>query len=94
LWGAFTKAIEANPVETNPNRMAVAISVLGNAVRDMIVSVTQTRLLLENVMPRTPSDQPSNSDLFYRARRWIAVAIVRLVAVSLRIGSKPVKRLK
>jgi hypothetical protein len=56
--------------------MAVAISVLGNAVRDMIVSVTQTRLLLENVMPRTPSDQPNNSDLFYRAGRWIAVAIV------------------
>jgi len=26
----------------------------------------------------TPSDQPSNSDLSYRAGRWIAVAIVRL----------------
>jgi hypothetical protein len=47
LWGAFTKAIEANPVETNPNRTAVTISVLGNAVRDMIVSETQIRLLPE-----------------------------------------------
>jgi hypothetical protein len=55
LWGAFTKAIEANPVETSPNRTAVAISVLGKAVRDMIVSVTQIRLL-ENVMRITPSD--------------------------------------
>jgi len=56
LWGAFTKAIEANPVETNPNRTAAAITVLGNAVRDMIVSVTQIRLLLENVMRIAPSD--------------------------------------
>src|SRR6266481_4370813 len=108
LWGAFTKAIEANPVETNPNRMAVAISVFGNAVRDMIVSVTQIRLLLENVIRITPSDQPSNSDLSYRAGRWITVAVVRLVGpsanwrlvkrtcgtVSLRIGNKPARRLK
>src|ERR1700687_4480440 len=79
LWGAFTKAIETNPVETNPNRTAVAISVLGKAVRDMIVSVTQIRSLLESVMRITPSDQPSNFDLSYRAGRWIAVAIVRLV---------------
>jgi hypothetical protein len=86
----------------------MAISVLVNAVRDMIVSVTQTRLLLENVMRITPSDQPSNSDLSYRAGRWIAFAIVRLVgpsanwrlvkqtrgALSLRIGNKPARRLK
>jgi hypothetical protein len=83
----------------------MAISALGNAVRDMIVSVTQTRLLMENVMPITPSDQPSNSDLSYRAGRWIAVAIFRLVgpsanwrlvkrtcgAASLRIGNNPAK---
>jgi hypothetical protein len=86
----------------------MAISVLVNAVRDMIVSVTQTRLLLENVMRITPSDQPSNSDLSYRAGRWIAVAIVGLVgpsanwrlvkrtrgALSLRIGNKSATRLK
>jgi hypothetical protein len=41
LWGAFTKAIEADPIETNPSRTAVAISALGNAIRDMIVSATQ-----------------------------------------------------
>jgi hypothetical protein len=41
----------------------------------MIVSVTQIPLLLENVMRITPSDQPSNSDLSYRAGRWMAVAI-------------------
>jgi hypothetical protein len=75
LWGAFTKAIEANPVETNPNRTAAAIRVLGNAVRDMIVSVTQIPLLLDNVMRITASDQPGNSDLSYRAGRWMAVAI-------------------
>jgi hypothetical protein len=62
--------------------MAVAISVFGNAVRDMIVSVTQILLLLENIMRITPSDQPTNSDLSYRAGRWVAVAIVRLVGAS------------
>jgi hypothetical protein len=41
----------------------------------MIVSVTQIPLLLENVMRITASDQPGNSDLSYRAGRWIAVAI-------------------
>jgi hypothetical protein len=108
LWGAFTNAIEANPVETNPNRTAVAISVLRSEVPDMIVSVTQIRLLLEILCGVTPSDQPSNSDLSYRAGRWIAVAIVRLAgaaanwrlakltcgAVSLEIGNKPARRLK
>src|SRR5260221_13166229 len=50
-------------------------SALGNAVRDMIVSVAQIPLLLDNVMRITPSDQASNSDLSYRAGRWIAVAV-------------------
>jgi len=48
----------------------------------MIVSVTQIRLLLENVMRITPSDQPSNSDLSYRTGRWITIATVRLVGPS------------
>jgi len=34
----------------------------------------------------TPSDQPSNSDLSYRAGRWTAVAIVRLAG-----GSKEIE---
>jgi hypothetical protein len=108
LWGAFTKAIVANPLETNPNSTAVAISIFGNAVRDMIVSLTQIRLLPESVMRIAPSDQPINSDLSYRAGRWIAVAIVGLAGasvnwrlvkrsrgvVSLGIGNKPARRLK
>jgi hypothetical protein len=56
LWGAFTRAIEANPVETSPNRTALAISVLGNAIGDMIVSVTQIRSLPEMLTRITPSD--------------------------------------
>jgi hypothetical protein len=34
----------------------MAISALGNAVRDMIISVAQIRLLLESVMRIAPSD--------------------------------------
>jgi hypothetical protein len=34
----------------------------------------------------TPSDQPSNSDLSYRAGRWIAVAIVKLVGPSAKLA--------
>jgi hypothetical protein len=30
----------------------------------------------------TPSNQPNNSDLSYRAGRWISVAIVRLTGAA------------
>jgi hypothetical protein len=34
----------------------------------------------------TPSDQPSNSDLSYRAGRWIALAIARLAGASAKLA--------
>src|SRR5258708_3723114 len=54
---------------------ATRVERLGIRIRDMIVSVTQIPLLLDNVMRITPSDQPSNSELTYRTGRWMAVAV-------------------
>jgi hypothetical protein len=34
----------------------------------------------------TPSDQPTNSDLSYRAGRWIGIAIARLAGASAKLA--------